>query len=90
MAIFFPGMLTKIAKEAGLKVPKDPDGDEWDRKKYYHFDILCYLTLGRPLNWGHWREVVSHNAKLLKKFSFDELSQMTVGNLVDAGLRTDL
>ncbi len=66
----FPSMLIGPAVAAGIKTPIDVDA--YDRDKFIHFYIFCWLQLCRPMKYyyEHW-----DNAKVLAKF--DEVQVRT-------------
>jgi len=79
-------MLVAAAKEAGIKVPKNPDG-KFDAHKYPHFQAFCNIQLNRPMFSfsEHW-----DNAKVLAKFSVKKLKRLTIKNFIKAGGRVVL
>ena len=82
----YPGMIADIAKDAGMKVPKNPDG-KWDFQKFVKFGVLCNLTLGRGINWGGARDAIHRNAEIIQAIPMADLKKMTLeevrGKLVD-------
>jgi len=76
----YPSMIADIAKEVGMKVPKNPDG-EWDGQKYVHFAVLCNVTLGRPIRWGSARSAIEVNAKMIATIPPGTLKKMTLGEI---------
>lgn len=79
----FPGMLMEAAKQAGMKVPSDPD--KYNMQEFPHFYVFCEVQLGRSLtSWTeHW-----DNAKVVAKVPEKEIRTITVQGLIDKGLRT--
>jgi hypothetical protein len=79
--IAFPGMLVEAAKQAGMKVPDEPDG-EWNVEEYPHFSIFCNVQLARRVRWGeHW-----DNAKVVAAIPQEKLSTVTLSQLIESGL----
>jgi hypothetical protein len=78
--VAFPSMIAKEARDAGMLVPDDPDG-EWDLQEYLHFNVLCMITLGRPIHFASFRETLKANAKLIAAIELEELKAMTVGDV---------
>ena len=79
--IAFAGMLIGPAKEAGMKIPID--ADNFNPKKYPHFDIFCKVQLGAPMPWAtaHWE-----NARLIASLSDKEIKTITYPQLMEKGL----
>lgn len=78
----FPAMLVEAAKQAGMKVPKDPD--KFDPEKFPHFQVFCGAQLGRPLAfWGeHWE-----NAKVVAEVPEKKIRSITIPQLIGKGLK---
>lgn len=76
----FPSMIAVEARDAGMKVPEDPDG-KWDFQEYLHFGVFCQLTLGRSVDWAHFRNAVAENAKIIASIPIEKLGQMTLHNV---------
>ncbi len=84
MALFFPAMFTKFVEHTSMKVPENPDGD-WDDRDFPHFSVYVSIHIGRPLR-GDWHSQLKHNAEIIAKLSDEEITKVTLGNLVDKGL----
>lgn len=78
----FPGMLVEAAKQAGMKVPKDPD--DFKPEKFPHFQVFCNVQLGRAMtSWTeHW-----DNAKVVAKVPEKEITTIKMPKLIEMGLR---
>lgn len=62
----FPSMLVEAAEKAGMEVPENPDGGDF-QETHPHFHVFCTLQLGRPINWGeHWEnaEIIARSCIL--------------------------
>lgn len=77
----FAGMIAGRAKDAGMKVPKDPDG-EWDAKKYPHFNVYCTIQLGAPIVSPR---DVDDNARIIAKIPNDKIKKVTIADLIKLG-----
>ncbi len=75
--IAFPGMLVGPAKEAGMKVPDDPE--DFIAEDYVRFQIYLAFQLGAPLPYpsAHW-----DNAKIIADLTDEELQTVTVGEMM--------
>ena len=80
----FPSMLTEAAKTAGMKTPDLSKTEEWDREAFPHFTVFCGAQLERPMSspTEHW-----DNAKIIAAIPDDRIRQMTVADLLAAGLK---
>lgn len=78
----FPGMLIKAAEQAGMKVPEDPD--DFDPKKFPHFQVFCTVQLGRAMtSWTeHWE-----NAKVVAEVPEEAIFTIKMPELIKKGLR---
>ena len=75
--LVFPGMIADIARDAGMKVPKNPD-DGWEKNKFLHFWVFCEMSLGRPVNWGHFQFALRRNAKTIVNIPTKKLNKMAL------------
>lgn len=79
--IAFPGMLVAAAEQAGMKTPDNPD--DFDREDYKHFQVFCNAQLCRPMSPGeHW-----DNAKVIAEIPEEEITTVTLADLIDRGVR---
>ncbi len=78
-------MISNIAKKAGMKIPKNPNGD-WSHKEFPRFNIFCYIALGKPVHWASFQSEAAHNAKIVTNLKNEELETVTVGDLVNKGV----
>lgn len=76
----FPGMLVPHCKEAGIKVPENPDG-EWDPEAFPHFHVFCAVQLGRAMFWSE----PPGNAKVIAELTEDECKTITWEQLFARG-----
>lgn len=80
----YPSMLIEASKQAGIKVPPDPDN--FNKDEYPHFHIFCMVQLARPVRWGeHWE-----NAKVVARIPETKLKTITLEELVSDGLEYPL
>ena len=78
--IAFPSMLVSAAEQAGMKVPDNPD--DFNREDYKHFFVFCNAQLCRPMSPGeHW-----DNAKVIAEIPEEEITTVTLEDLIDRGL----
>ena len=78
--LIYPYMLTDAATQAGMKVPDDPEN--FDKGVYPHFFVFCNVQLNRPVEHGeHWE-----NAKVIAKIPDEQITKVTVQDLIDLGL----
>lgn len=82
----FPGMIAHFAKDAGMKIPDDPDNEEsWTGKDFPHFLTFCNLQLCRPMDMnGNEPEI---NAKIIANIPENELKTMTLAMFLAKGIR---
>lgn len=81
--MIFPGMLVGAAKDAGMKVPENADDDKsWKIEDYPHFGIFCTVQLCRKVRWGEHFE----NARVIAAIPDNEISKVTLQDLIDRGL----
>ncbi len=80
--IAFPGMLVEPAKQAGMKVPEDPDNFNPD--EYPHWNIYLTVQIGAPLpNWtAHW-----DNAKVVAALTEEQCKTITYKEILEMGLQ---
>lgn len=78
--IAFPGMLVTAAKNAGMKVPKDPDN--FDASRYPHFSVFCAVQLCRRMRPGEHFE----NAEIIARIPNDKIQTVTLTDLLAKGL----
>lgn len=80
--IAFAGMLTEAGRQAGMKVPHDPDGEDWIPDEYPHFDVFCKMQLGKPVRYHgeHW-----DNAKIVADIPEDRIREVTFNDLLALG-----
>ncbi|AKF13632.1 hypothetical protein PHIN3_369 [Sinorhizobium phage phiN3] len=78
--IAFVEMLVPMAKQAGMKVPPDPQN--FDKNDYPHFFIYQYLQLGTamPHTDSHWT-----NAVVIAKIPEERIKGITFPELEAAG-----
>ncbi len=76
--ICFPDMLANCAKEAGMKVPADPD--EFEKEEYPHFFVFLAMQLGASLPYAaaHW-----DNAKIIAEIPEERLRELNGKQIVD-------
>jgi hypothetical protein len=76
-------MLVDAAKQAGMKVPEDPDKFQEVKDEYPHFCVFCLIQLGKPMSYmgEHWE-----NAKVIAEISDEKIKQITFAELQDLGL----
>jgi hypothetical protein len=86
--ICHPSNLVPAAKRAGMKTPYLPDNYEELKNDYIHFYIFCKLQLDRPLDWDEakWEES-EHNAKIIASIPTEEITQLTLGDLILKGFK---
>jgi hypothetical protein len=77
--IVFEGMLVPAAKEAGMKVPEDPN--DFKDEDYPHFAVFCSLQLCREMDWNE----PGHNAKVLMEFTEEEIKTATLEEVMEKG-----
>jgi len=79
--LVFPGMIAESARQAGMKVPADPDG-KWSPEDYPHFHVFCNMQLCRSLaDFGaHW-----DNAKVIAALSDEDVRKVTKDDLISRG-----
>ena len=79
--VAFPSMLEGPAKEAGMKVPADPEGG-YIYAEFPHFTVLVNFQTGRPMPTptAHW-----DNAKVIAKIPHDEIMKVTFDDLIERG-----
>lgn len=82
--IVFPSMLIKAAKEVNMAVPEPvPEDIDSIKDDYPHFFVFCQVQLCRSLvYWGEHFD----NAKVIMKFSEEEIMEITLDDLFNAGL----
>jgi hypothetical protein len=76
----YADMLIPAAKEAGMKVPYDPDS--YDKEEYPHFFVYAAIQLGQALPYpsAHW-----DNAHVIAAIPVEKLKLMTMQDFYDAG-----
>lgn len=84
MAFFFAGMIANFAKDAGMKVPEEPDA-EWDDNDFPHFAVFCNLHLGISL-MGDWYNQFTNNAEVIAKVPEDHIKRVSLQELLEQGL----
>jgi hypothetical protein len=77
----FPGMLVEAAIKAGMKVPNDPDS--FDANEYPHFLVFCTVQLGTSMPYPG---VHFDNAKVVASIPNDQITKVTLSDLISAGL----
>lgn len=80
--MLYPSMIVLFAQNAGIKVPEGKF-DEVDPDKYPHFAVFCNAQLGRDMNWDE----PGDNAKVIAQISDEEISKVTVRDLLKRGFR---
>lgn len=80
--ISFRGLLINPAKEAGIKIPDNPD--EYAIPDYPHWHVYCALQLGRriPTMTEHWS-----NAKIISAIPDEIIKTITVGAVKALGIQ---
>lgn len=73
-------MLINSAKEAGIKVPADPDN--YDAHEFPHFHVFCVMQLGKPM--PHTDSVWT-NAKVVASVADDQIKTITPPELLALG-----
>ena len=81
----FPGMIAETAKQSGIKVPSEPDGN-WNPTDYPHFHVLCNIQLGRPMDMNMGQDEVKHNADLIAGYTDQHIYNVTLEQLIADGL----
>lgn len=76
--IVFASILASTAREAGIKVPDDPE--KLDSKKYPHWNVFLGASLPR------WAALLN-NAKLIASISDEEIKTITYQQLLNKGLK---
>lgn len=78
--IAFSGLLVQPAKNAGIKVPKDPD--DYDQAKFPHWHVYVTLQVGRrlPSPRSHWE-----NAKVIAAIPAKKIKTVTYGDVCELG-----
>ncbi|KKN40820.1 hypothetical protein LCGC14_0729620 [marine sediment metagenome] len=80
--LVFPEMLMGAAEQAGMKTPSD--SDNFNPKKFPHFQVFCKAQLGRPMNpEDHWE-----NAKVIAKIPDSQIMKIDVQGLLNLGFIT--
>lgn len=79
----FPMMIAEDAKMSGMRVP---ESDQFSSNDYPHFSVLCWFSIGRPINWTHARKWVRHNAKIIADIPEEKARKMCMSEFVDAGV----
>lgn len=80
--IAFPGMLAAHAASAGMKVPTDPDAEDWNPEEFPHFHVFCSMQLGKALH--NWDEP-DRNAKLIAAIPQEKIRKVSWLDLVQMG-----
>lgn len=78
--IAFPGMLIRPAKDAGMKVPDDPD--DFDKGAYPHFYVYMQAQLGAPMPFP---DAPFENAKVIAAIPDEEITKITYQELLEKG-----
>lgn len=77
--LIFESQLLGAAKGAGMRVPDDTEN--FSIHDYPHFKVFCCTQLQRPMVHGeHW-----DNAKVIMKFSEDEIKLVSLHDLIQKG-----
>lgn len=78
--IAFPGMLVQPAKDAGMKVPDDPE--DFDKDSYPHFYVYVLVQLGAPMPFpsAHYE-----NAKVIASIPEEEIVKISYQELLEKG-----
>lgn len=81
----FPSMITRAAKEAGMKIPDLSNTDEFDAKEFPHFQVFCSIQLCRPIDWQ--ASEPEHNSKIIASIPDDEIELVTLEKLLSMGIK---
>jgi hypothetical protein len=78
--IIVPAMLVEPAKQAGMKVPDDPEN--FKPAEFPHFHVFSIMQLGSslPYSAAHW-----DNAKLIAQIPDDKIKEVTVADVLNLG-----
>ena len=77
--IIFESMLVEPAKKVGMKVPDDTEN--FSLNEFPHFKVFCCTQLQRPMICGEQWD----NAKVIMKFSEDEIKLVSLHTLINNG-----
>lgn len=81
--ILFPAMLANCAKDAGIKLPKDVNAEDFDSEEFPHWKVYLAVQLGASLPHprAHWE-----NARVVAEIPDDKIREITYNQLLERGL----
>ena len=79
--IAYAELLVAPALKAGISVP--PDLNNFDRWKYPHWSVFCFVQLGAPMPQptSHW-----DNAQVIAAIPESEIRTVTIEKLTELGI----